>query len=185
MLFNVSASLSIEKYQKALRFAAEAHEEQSIPGTNLSYLLHITAVSFEVMQAVNIREDVDRDLAVLCALLHDVIEDTLHTFNDISGQFGKQVAEGVQALTKNDTIEKSERMEDSLNRIKQQPKEIWMVKMADRIVNLNPPPDFWNSEKIRSYYNEAKQIYESLNAADSYLADRLVLKIKEYKKYLK
>lgn len=41
-------------------------------------------------------------------------------------------------------------MQDSLRRIKSQPREVWMVKMADRITNLQPPPGHWSEEKDSS-----------------------------------
>ena len=67
---------SQDKYIKALRNAAEAHNGQLFPGTDLPYLLHISLVSMEVMTAITTDQNKrDGDLAVQCALLHDVIED--------------------------------------------------------------------------------------------------------------
>ena len=71
-------------------------------------------------------------------------------------------------------------MVDSLERIKKQPREIWMVKMADRITNLQPPPKLWKSEKISRYREEALQIHQSLKSGSDYLASRLQEKIKRY-----
>ena len=55
-----------------------------------------------------------------------------------------------------------------------------MVKMADRITNLQPPPKGWSKEKIVEYHNEAKMIYESMRGADTMLAERLKKKIIDY-----
>jgi (p)ppGpp synthase/HD superfamily hydrolase len=78
------------------------------------------------------------------ALLHNVIEGTRKTYNYVQSNFGLEVAEGVQALTKRTIFSTKEvRMKDSLSRIKNQPIEIWMVKIADRITNLQPPPAHW------------------------------------------
>jgi len=67
---------SQDKYIKALRCAAEAHSGQAFPGTNLPYLMHINLVGMEVMAAISMDQNKrDGDLAVQCALLHDVIED--------------------------------------------------------------------------------------------------------------
>ena len=46
-------------------------------------------------------------------------------------------------------------MADSLARIKQQPKEVWLVKLADRSANLGKPPHYWSAEKILAYRQEA------------------------------
>ena len=75
------------------------------------------------------------------------MEDTPATFEEISISFGLEVAEGVLALTKNQDLPKSEQMLDSLSRIKDQPKEVKAVKLADRITNLQEPPKYWNKSK--------------------------------------
>ena len=48
------------------------------------------------------------DLAVQCALLHDTIEDTDVTYDDVKRQFGTDVADGVMALSQDTTIATSE-----------------------------------------------------------------------------
>jgi len=171
---------SQDLYLKAIRFAGEAHGEQKIPGTDLPYVIHITSVCMEIMAAVCIGETDNPDLAVQCALLHDTIEDAGKTFDEIKMIFGIDVAHGVLALTKNKNIEKKYRMADSIERIKLQPREIWMVKLADRITNLQPPPPHWNSEKIKDYRKEAEYIFEHLREASPFLKDRLAEKIKTY-----
>jgi len=74
------------------------------------------------------------DLLVLCAPLHDTIEDTPCTHDEITKEFGAEVTNGVLALSKNKNLpSKDEQMRDSIDRIKKQPQEIWMVKLTDRI----------------------------------------------------
>jgi (p)ppGpp synthase/HD superfamily hydrolase len=75
-------------------------------------------------------------------------------------------------------------MLDSLNRIKQQPIEVWAVKMADRISNLYEPPYYWNDEKKLKYIEEAEIIHNELKDGNEYLARRLKIKIKEYYRFL-
>ena len=140
---------SQEKYIKALRYAAKAHSGQTVPGSDLPYVVHVTMVAMEVIAALAHEDGLDGDLAVQCALLHDVIEDAGVSYEKLAAEFGKDVAEGVLALSKNNILKsKQEKMTDSLARIKEQPREIWMVKLADRITNLQPPPGHWNAEKI-------------------------------------
>jgi (p)ppGpp synthase/HD superfamily hydrolase len=76
-------------------------------------------------------------------------------------------------------------MEDSLRRIRRQPREVWMVKMADRIANLVPPPYHWDDAKIAAYRQEAIAIYEALHTANAVLADRLRVRIEGYKTFVK
>lgn len=169
-----------ELYIKACRFAAQAHQGQLVPGTELPYLLHLNLVSMEIIAALTAESDRDGDLAVQCALLHDTIEDTDITYDRLVAIFGAKVADGVAALSKNPTLEKSDRLVDSLERIARQPIEIWMVKLADRITNLQPPPPHWTLAKIQQYRDEAILIHTHLQAASPYLAARLAEKIHNY-----
>lgn len=117
-------------------------------------------------------------------MLHDTIEDTNLEYYKIIDLFGKEVADGVSALTKNTSInDKQEQMIDSLLRIKQQPKEIWAVKMSDRICNLYAPPYYWTKERKKEYYKESILIYNHLKEGNNYLANRLKDKIDNYVKY--
>jgi (p)ppGpp synthase/HD superfamily hydrolase len=169
-----------ELYIKACRFAAQAHLGQIIPGSDLPYLLHLNLVSMEILAALSTEAGHDGDLAVQCALLHDTIEDTDTTYNQIASLFGVRVADGVTALSKNPELEKSQQLSDSLHRIVRQPREIWMVKLADRITNLQPPPIHWDPAKIRRYREEAIEIHTHLQSASPFLAKRLAAKIQNY-----
>lgn len=167
-------------YIKACRFAAQAHQGQLVPGGSLPYLLHLNLVSMEILAALSAEPGYDGDLAVPCALLHDTIEDTDTSYEQIASLFGIRVADGVAALSKNPALEKSQQLADSLHRIKGQPIEIWMVKLADRITNLQPPPIHWTSAKIVKYRDEAIEIHTHLQAASPFLALRLAAKIQKY-----
>lgn len=172
---------SQEIYVSAYQFAARAHVGQNVPGTDISYIQHLSFVSMEVIAAL--REDThkrDENLAIQCALLHDVVEDTKVTQHEVETRFGSAVAQGVQALTKDKTRPKAEQMDDSLARIVQQPHEIWMVKLADRISNLLPPPAHWDQTKRRYYHQEAQLILKTLGPASPSLSKRLQERINAY-----
>ena len=173
-----------DKYIKACKFAAEAHNGQLVPGTDLPYLVHLSLVSMEVIAAIGKDDRYDADLAMQCAWLHDTIEDTKTTYDDILYNFGVAVADGVQALTKDKRLPKAAQMADSLRSIKDQPKEVWAVKMADRITNLQPPPSHWSQEKIAKYRIEALLIHDELREANEMLADRLYAKAEAYKAFM-
>ena len=68
-------SFSPDLYVKALNFAARAHGSQLTP-INLPYVVHVTSVCMELIRALEAEPSRDGDLAVPCALLHDVLEDT-------------------------------------------------------------------------------------------------------------
>jgi (p)ppGpp synthase/HD superfamily hydrolase len=142
--------------------------------------MHLSFVAMEVLAALAVEPVALPDLALQCALLHDTIEDTDITYDDVQATFGGNVADGVLAMTIDETIgtglDKFERrwmqLEDYLIRIKRQPGEVWMVKMADRITNLQPPPSH--------YKKGAELIHQELASASGFLGERLSLKIKQY-----
>ncbi|OWP86775.1 guanosine-3',5'-bis(diphosphate) 3'-pyrophosphohydrolase [Flavobacterium covae] len=150
-------------------------------GEKIEYINHIGSVVFEIINASKSTSDFNLGLAIKCALLHDTLEDTNYTKVSLEKEYGKQVLDGVLALTKNPTLDRNLQMIDSLNRIQLQPKEVWAVKMADRICNLYAPPYYWNQSKKDKYLDEAKIIYEQLKTGNKYLAKRLLSKIEEYK----
>ena len=99
---------------------------------------------------------------------------------------GDAVAAGVDALSKRphgpdgERWSKAEKMTDSLARICEQPREVWVVKLADRVTNLQTPPAHWSGEKIATYHREAEQIFAALKGASPHLAERLRQKLEAY-----
>lgn len=179
----------IDKIQDIWHLVSQVHKGQTyggeIVGEKIEYINHIASVVFEIVEAIKHDSTIDEEFAICCALLHDTIEDTSIDYDFINFNFGKKIADGVMALTKNSKISgKKAQMIDSLERIKKQPKDIWCVKMADRICNLYTPPFYWSEEKKIEYLSESKIIYEELKDANSYLADRLKEKIERYKKFI-
>jgi (p)ppGpp synthase/HD superfamily hydrolase len=173
-----------DTYAKAWHFATVAHQGQTYggpgEGERIAYINHLASVAMEVMWALQAEPGHDENLAIQCALLHDTLEDTSTTPEILTERFGDRVAAGVQALSKNPDVPKNEQLADSLRRIRLQPREIWMVKLADRITNLYCPPFYWNNDKIISYRTEAMAILEHLAPASPSLADRLHHKISHY-----
>ena len=180
---------SIDEIQEIWQLASKLHNGQKYgghkDGEQVEYINHIGSVVFEIFNAIQSTENINSDLAIKCAILHDTIEDTTLTYESVNELFGHEVACGVLALTKNDEIEgQTEKMLDSLKRIKEQPVEIWAVKLADRITNLYEPPYYWNDEKKLKYIEEAKVILDELKDGNKYLAERLEIKIKNYYSFL-
>jgi len=149
-------------YQQALLFAAHKHAsiDQKVPGTDLPYVVHICNVAMEIL-CVPDTNDFDKTYAVQIALLHDTLEDTSTTFEELENVFGIEIANGVLALTKNEAMPKESRMQDSLDRVKMMRKEVWAVKMADRITNLQKPPAYWTEEKKAESARRLRLFYES------------------------
>lgn len=172
-------------YQEAIKFATAKHKEkdQKVPGTDLPYVVHLSNVAMEAIIASFNTDNFNLGLAVQVALLHDTLEDTSTEFAELESNFGIEVATAVSALTKNNNLPKEQQTEDSLARIKKMPSEVWAVKLADRITNLQPPPPHWSNEKKMTYHEEAQTILKELKGGNQFLENRLGTKIEEYSKY--
>jgi hypothetical protein len=177
---------STKSYKNILEFALKAHKEQKTPD-GLPYTFHVVLVANEIINSLSMhRLSYDEaNVAIACALLHDIKEDTeervthynlpLGTVNPIT------IQRGVSALTKNATLpSRQEQLKDALKRLKEMPYCVQMVKLADRITNLAPAPLFWNKAKRQEYVNEAKEIYKALKDSNPYLASKLQNKIDNY-----
>ncbi|WP_400190517.1 HD domain-containing protein [Hymenobacter sp. B81] len=180
---------SIDTIQRAWELASRLHRGQTYggpaAGEQIEYLDHIGSVAFEVLQALAQGPGLNAELALTCAILHDVLEDTPCTYANVAAAFGEPVARGVLALTKDAGIaDRREQMRDSLRRIRQQPREVWAVKLADRIANLAHPPYYWDDAKKRAYQQESELILSELQAGNAYLAQRLRAKIEGYSRFL-
>lgn len=176
----MSSAWSQDLYIQTYRFAAHAHRWQKVPGTSLPYIMHLSFVAMEMLAAAAVEDIGDANLAMQCALLHDTLEDTRVRYEQLQDDFGTAVADGVLALTLNKRLSKSSQMPECLERIRAQRLEIWMVKLADRITNLQRPPPHWGTNRIWDYHRESQGILENLGAASTFLAQRLHDKIAEY-----
>lgn len=176
---------SQEYFIRTLDFAADAHGHQKVPGTGHPYISHLVKVATEVLSAFSFHSDRDVDLAVRCALLHDTLEDTKILYADLVSHFDEAVADGVQALTKNEDLPKELQIKDSIDRILRLGPEISMVKLADRITNLTPPLKQWTAAKKEGYLVESLLIRDQLGFASDYLRDRLNGRIEEYRRAIR
>lgn len=121
---------------RAIEFAAEAHRDQVRKGTNTPYITHPYAVGLILTRA-----DFDPEV-VAAGILHDTIEDTTTTLDDLRARFGERVAgivEGASEPDRGATWE--ERKEHTLHYLRTAPYEIRAVACADKLHNLTTIAD--------------------------------------------
>jgi guanosine-3',5'-bis(diphosphate) 3'-pyrophosphohydrolase len=171
-------------YQETIKFAAEKHGSQKVKGSKIPYVVHLSNVAMEIFMAARKTHGFDLGYALQLALLHDTIEDTETTRQELELVFGKDIAEGVWALTGDQKLLKDYRLSDSLAKIRKCPREAGAVKLADRITNLQVPPKSWSKSHIREYLFDSQRILQALSGSNEYLEKRLLSKIGEYQKYL-
>lgn len=169
--------------EQAKEFAFQAHKDHFFPDGR-PYFSHLETVSELSKQSfVN---DSSLDEGTLCCLsyLHDIIEDTVVTQENIVHLFGNDIADGVSALTKNKNLPKQEQIHHSLQRILVQPKEVWAVKLSDRIANLQQTlfliDQKWDQSYKEYYRDESILILQMLGDSSPYLSHKLSTLISIY-----
>lgn len=136
---------------KAYKFACIAHSNQFRKDGITPYIVHPCQV-VSILKMVGIIDS--RSISV--AYLHDVIEDTDNTYENILEEFGKDIADDVLWLTQLDCESKDAYFE----RISKAPIHIRNIKLADRIANLrNIKYDGWNPEWFDSYTGKTRKYF--------------------------
>ncbi len=118
------------KFLEAMEFAATAHKGQlrKFP-VGIPYISHLHAVSM-ILAKSGYEEDV-----VIAGILHDIIEDTPFTADDIKLRFGDKVLSLVLAVTEHKSLQWVERKEKYLNQLKQSSEEAKAISAADLLSN--------------------------------------------------
>ena len=155
---------------KALAFAAHKHRDQRRKDPEASpYINHPIALA-----DVLVNEAAVTDVEVLCAaLLHDTVEDTATTPEELREAFGSRVARIVAEVTDDKSLSKEERKRLQIEHAPQLSTEAKLVKLADKICNLRDvatdPPAQWDRARRREYFDWAKNVVDRLRGADARL----------------
>jgi GTP diphosphokinase / guanosine-3',5'-bis(diphosphate) 3'-diphosphatase len=164
MLMNVKLDEKpFDDFVRALGFASRKHSQQRRKDADASpYINHpIALVSILALEAgIN-----DRD--TLCAaLLHDTIEDTDTSVEELVETFGAEVAALVQEVTDDKRLPKEERKQLQIEHAIHLSSKARLVKLADKIANLrdmaDSPPAGWSLARRQEYFDWAKQVVERI-----------------------
>ena len=151
---------------KALAFAAHKHRDQRRKDAQASpYINHPIALA-----DVLVNEGGVTDIEVLCAaLLHDTVEDTDTTPQELADAFGSRVAHIVAEVTDDKELPKAERKRLQIEHAPTISREAKLVKLADKIVNLRDvaehPPAKWDLARRQEYFDWAKQVIDGLRGS--------------------
>ena len=116
---------------KALQIASVAHEGQYRKNTKTPYIAHPVAVGM-ILQKAGYREEM-----VAAGILHDTVEDTDLTMEDIEREFGKEIAIIVEGCSEPDkSLSWEERKEHTIEFLKTASEEIRVVACADKLHNV-------------------------------------------------
>lgn len=161
-------------FNKAINFAVDKHKNQTRKQTSWPYAVHLYDVSQILLDNCSDME------VIIAGVLHDTVEDTSATIEEIEDNFGKNIADIVNTLTETKGLPYIERKKLQAIRIKNASIKVKMVKCADCLSNLKSIehelvyyPNVWekfNSTKqnIQQHYYDIIQAINVLDGLDMY-----------------
>lgn len=160
----------IERYTKCMNFAAIKHRDQrrkDPEGT--PYINHPIGVAHIIASEGHVH-----DLEILmAALLHDTVEDTETTFEEIEENFGVEIRKIVADVTDDKSLPKHERKALQIEHAKTVSPKSKVVKLADKLYNLRDlqkaTPKGWTDERCEQYFEWAKKVVDNLRGTNKHL----------------
>ncbi len=158
-----SANLVSGAFIKAVAFASEKHRNQRRKDADASpYINHPIALANVLANDGGVV-----DATILCAaVLHDTIEDTKTTADELKQMFGDKVTSIVLEVTDDKSLAKEARKEEQVRHAPHISAEAKLVKLADKICNLRDilasPPADWSAERKQAYFEWAARVVAGL-----------------------
>jgi guanosine-3',5'-bis(diphosphate) 3'-pyrophosphohydrolase len=148
---------------RALEFAAWKHRDQRRKDTSASpYINHPIALA----TVLRIEGNVDDPIVLAAALLHDTIEDTETSWQELRGAFGEEIADVVLELTDTKWLDKTTRKRLQVQKASTSSDRAKLVKLADKICNLRDmlasPPAEWSLERQQKYFDRATEVVDRI-----------------------
>lgn len=148
---------------RATAFAAYKHRNQRRKDVDESpYINHPVALADVLANEGNI----DDEAVLIAAILHDTIEDTETSSDELVAQFGRTIADIVGEVTDDKSLPKAERKRLQVEHAPHISERAKLVKLADKICNLRDiaasPPAGWSLERKREYFDWAKAVIDGL-----------------------
>lgn len=158
------------KLLQAARFAAVRHVKQKRKGNDEApYINHPLEVA-NLLANVGKVEDYD---VLIAAILHDTIEDTETTREEIAEKFGEKVAKMVLELTDDKSLPKAERKQKQIEHAPHLSQGAKQIKLGDKISNIRDvvenPPDGWSDKRRREYVEWGEKVIDGLRGANAEL----------------
>ncbi|XP_037548091.1 guanosine-3',5'-bis(diphosphate) 3'-pyrophosphohydrolase MESH1 [Nematolebias whitei] len=159
---------------EAVHFAAYKHRNQKRKDpAGTPYINHPIGVS-----RILSHEGGVTDIEVLqAALLHDTVEDTDTTIEELKEKFGDAVAGIVQEVTDDKRLPKLARKRQQVEHAPHCSPKAKLVKLADKLYNLRDlngcTPVGWSAERIQEYFVWAAEVVRGLRGTHSALEDKL------------
>jgi guanosine-3',5'-bis(diphosphate) 3'-pyrophosphohydrolase len=154
----------------ALAFAADKHRHQRRKDHEASpYINHPIELAHILVNEAQVTDP----LVVIAAVLHDTVEDTDATLDEIAARFGPEVSTIVAEVTDDKHLPKDERKRRQVEHAPHASFRAQQVKLADKIGNLRDlaarPPANWDLHRKRDYFDWAKRVIDGLRGRHALL----------------
>jgi guanosine-3',5'-bis(diphosphate) 3'-pyrophosphohydrolase len=170
---NEERRLIYQKYVQAIVFAMKKHEHQT-RSDGSPFITHPLKVA-ESLREIAGCQDVD---ILSAALLHDTIEDTKTSYDEIAVLFGDRVAAWVAELTVDKRLPKGARSRQMLESAKKKSWESRLIKLADRYDNLSDM-EGWSRDKAKQYAESTRELLKVHEGTNSIFEGMIAEKIEE------
>ncbi len=172
----------LAKFIQAASFAAKKHKTQKRKGAvEEPYINHPLEVA-NLLANVGKVEDYD---ILIAAVLHDTIEDTETTKEEIAELFGTKVSEMVLEVTDDKSLPKAERKQKQIEHAPHLSTGAKHIKLADKSSNIRDvtenPPDFWSNERRLEYILWGEKVIAGVRGVNENLEqyfDELIVQAK-------
>ena len=146
---------------RAVQFAAQKHRDQRRKDVEARpYINH----PINLAEVLHTDGGVRDPIVIAAALLHDTIEDTKTTYEELRGAFGAEVADVVVEVTDVKFLAKESRKRLQVAKARRASERARQVKIADKICNLRDilasPPAEWSLARRQKYFDWAKEVVD-------------------------
>lgn len=148
---------------KAIEFASLKHRDQRRKDTvKAPYINHCIRVA-SIIESIG---GIDNQEILMAAVLHDTIEDTGTTANEIEKLFGLRILELIKSVSDDKNLSKQIRKELQVEHAPHASEDVALLKFADKIANcedlLISAPENWSNARIHEYFQWANSVIEGL-----------------------
>ncbi|XP_005096478.1 guanosine-3',5'-bis(diphosphate) 3'-pyrophosphohydrolase MESH1 [Aplysia californica] len=167
---------------RCTNFAAIKHKDQRRKDKEKTpYVNHVIGVAHILTAEAGVT-----DISVLqAALLHDTVEDTDTTFEELEQEFGEHVTSIVREVSDDKTLGKADRKRQQIEHAPHSSYKAKLVKLADKLYNLRDlkrcTPCGWTSARVQEYFGWAAQVVAGLRGTNQNMEDSLDQLFKEFK----
>jgi len=173
MLRSMASEIQMVSLVKCIDFAALKHKNQRRKDPEQTpYINHPIGVA-KILTDYKVTDPV----ILQAALLHDTVEDTNTSFEEIEDQFGPKVCSIVREVTDDKTLPKDQRKRLQIERALNCSPEAKLVKLADKLYNLTDllrvPPSGWSERRIEEYFVWAYKVVNNLRGTNFELEAKL------------